>query len=114
MAEFVRIEDSVKDAIVTIMRYVKGITGVAVKQGLGRETARCLPSPRAQQAIREGAAKAVSLSARTRPLRLLPPYQLVIRLYAGQSIDEYLLAGAKRLDSRTVLLRAANISDLPI
>ncbi len=27
MAEFVRIEDSFKDAILTIMRYVKGITG---------------------------------------------------------------------------------------
>ena len=32
MAEFVRIEDSVKDAIVTIMRYVKEITGVEPTQ----------------------------------------------------------------------------------
>ena len=32
MAEFVRIEDSVKDAILTIMRYVKVITGVEPTQ----------------------------------------------------------------------------------
>ena len=32
MAKFVRIEDSVKDAILTIMRYVKGITGVEPTQ----------------------------------------------------------------------------------
>ncbi len=32
MAEFVHIEDSVKDAILTIMRYVKGITGVEPTQ----------------------------------------------------------------------------------
>jgi hypothetical protein len=32
LAEFVHIEDSVKDAILTIMRYVKGITGVEPTQ----------------------------------------------------------------------------------
>ena len=32
MAEFVRIEDSIKDAILTIMRYVKAITGVEPTQ----------------------------------------------------------------------------------
>ena len=32
MAEFVRIDDSVKDAILTIMRYVKRITGVEPSQ----------------------------------------------------------------------------------
>ena len=32
MAEFVRLEDSVKDAILTIMRYVKRITGVEPSQ----------------------------------------------------------------------------------
>lgn len=32
MAEFVRIDDSVKDAILTIMRYVKRVTGVEPSQ----------------------------------------------------------------------------------
>jgi len=32
LAEFVRIEDSIKDAILTIMRYVKAITGVEPTQ----------------------------------------------------------------------------------
>ena len=32
MAEFVRIEDSIKDAILTIMRYVKAISGVEPTQ----------------------------------------------------------------------------------
>lgn len=93
---------------------VPGIYGVAVKQSLGLELALHLSPQRSRQLIRETAAEACRHVESIRPLRLAPPYQLEVRRFAGQPLPRVLPAGARELDSRTVLYTAEHIWELPV
>jgi len=101
-------------AVAEARELVPGIFGVAVKQSLGYELALHLSPPRARQLIREAAADACRHVESVQPLRLAPPYQLEIRRLTGQPLPRVLPAGARELDSRTVLYTGEHIWDLPV
>lgn len=101
-------------AVAEARELVPGIFGVAVKQSLGYELALHLSPQRSRQLIRETAAEACRRIETIKPLRLDPPYQLEVRRLLGQPQPQVLPAGARQLDSRTVLYTAERIWDLPI
>ncbi|HEX5414716.1 MAG TPA: M55 family metallopeptidase [Chloroflexota bacterium] len=101
-------------AVAEARELVPGIFGVAVKQSLGYELALHLSPQRSRQRIRETAAEACRHIETIKPLKLDPPYELEIRRLLGQPQPRVLPAGARELDSRTVLYTAEQIWDLPV
>jgi len=93
---------------------VPDIVGVTVKEGLGLETALHLSPARAREVIRAGAAEAVGRIGAIPPYRVEPPYELVIRVKEGVSLENFLKKGAEPLDERTVVRRSSSLNDLPI
>jgi D-amino peptidase len=88
------------------------IVTVPTKQGLGIELALHLSAPRAHQAIREGAARAVQRIPTISPVLIHPPYELEIRVQEGCSIESYLKSGMQPLDERTVTRRSEELLKL--
>lgn len=101
-------------AVTEARELIPEIFGVAVKQSLGYELALHLSPLRARQLIRESAAAACRRITSIPPLRLAPPYQLEVRRLLGQPLPRVLPAGARELDSRTVLYTGEHIWDLPV
>ena len=64
-----------------------GIVTAAVKRGLGRNRAWCLPPKKARALIRKGAAAAVRKARRLKPWRLKPPIELELTLYRSDYAD---------------------------
>jgi D-amino peptidase len=92
-----------------------GIVTVAVKRGLGRESAISLSAAEARRRIREGVERAL---ARHRadplpPLRWPGPYELEMRFFATTDADARAAQpGAERVDGQTVRFRSDRILDL--
>ena len=80
-----------------------GIVTVAVKRGLGRNSAHCLAPERARALIRRGAAEAVGRAGELKPWRLEPPIELELTFYRSDFADEAAARfGVERVDARTV------------
>ncbi|HNQ34491.1 MAG TPA: M55 family metallopeptidase [bacterium] len=101
-------------AVAEARELVPDIVGVTVKEGLGLETALHLSPARAREVIRAGAAEAVGRIGAIPPYRVEPPYELVIRVKEGVSLENFLKKGAEPLDERTVVRRSSSLNDLPI
>ncbi|MBN2301805.1 MAG: M55 family metallopeptidase [Lentisphaerae bacterium] len=101
-------------AIAEAKDLVPGIHCAIVKWGTGLESARHLTHEQACDLTRKTAREAILGKDNISPLVINPPYTLEIRVREGIGIDNYIEQGAKKLDDRTVILRADNIQNLPI
>jgi D-amino peptidase len=79
------------------------ITGVVVKDGIGRFAANSVSPERARDLIRAGAAHAVRSLAQARPFTFEPPIELVLDFVSTQNADfAELMPGVERIGGRTV------------
>ena len=79
------------------------IETVAVKQGIGRQHARCVHPQKAQQLIREAAERAMKLTDEIEPYKVEKPLTIKIEYTGTKHADAVAnRPGNKRLDSRTV------------
>ncbi len=94
---------------------ITGVTTVAVKQGLSRDSAISLAAPEARRRIREGIQHAVE-QQRANPLPPLhwdAPYVLEKRFFHTDDADAAAShPGVERVDSQTVRLYSDNILDI--
>ena len=90
---------------------VPGITTVAVKKGLSRNSAVSLSAQRARELIRAGAAAALARQATdpVAPLVWEGPFVLEKRYFHTDTADR---ASGQRLDTQTVRLESDNILDI--
>jgi len=76
---------------------------VAVKQGIGRQHARCAHPEVARGQIREAAARAVSLAGKIAPYRVDLPLTVRLEYYRSDMADAVARRpGTRRVDARTV------------
>lgn len=79
------------------------IETVAVKQGIGRQHARCLHPEQARAAIRDAARRALELVGTVPPYRVEPPLTLRLEYYRSDMADNVARRpGTRRIDARTV------------
>ncbi|MGI6206998.1 MAG: M55 family metallopeptidase [Anaerolineae bacterium] len=94
---------------------IPGITTVAVKKGLSRQSAISLSQQEAHRRIREGVAQAIA-KQRDNPLppfTLPGPYELEVRFFHTDTVDGLMRRpGIERVDSQTVRKRSDNILDV--
>lgn len=88
---------------------VPDMVTVATKVGLGLELALHLSAEASRQAIRVGASQAAGLIGRIPSLKMTGPFELLIRVKEGCSIETYLNAGMERVDQQTVVARDQNL-----
>lgn len=82
----------------------KEIETVAVKEGIGRYAAKCLPLEKALQLIREKTKIALEKRKEIKPFNLDPPYKFELEfLYSYQTDYAELIPGVKRIGGRTVV-----------
>lgn len=62
---------------------------VAVKEGLGRQWARCLQPARARRMIQEGAKQALELVGKVQPYRIETPARVRLEFYRSDMADPY-------------------------
>jgi D-amino peptidase len=94
---------------------IPGITTVAVKQGLSRDSAISLAAPEARRLIREGIQRAVEQQHANPlpPLRWEAPYVLEKRYFHTDDADAAASRpGVERVDSQTVRLYSEDILDI--
>lgn len=76
---------------------------VAVKQGIGRQHARCLHPRKAQEMIQEGARKAMTLAQNAQPFHVETPLTIRLEYYRSDMADAVAnKPGTVRIDARTV------------
>ena len=76
---------------------------VAVKQGIGRQHARCVHPEVARAQIRRGAARALGLVKSIRPYLVEAPLTVRLEYYRSDMADNVALRpGTRRVDARTV------------
>jgi D-amino peptidase len=79
------------------------IETVSVKEGIGRQHARCLHPERAREAIRDAARRALELIGTVKPYRVDLPLTLRLEFYRSDMADAVARRpGTRRLDARTV------------
>lgn len=79
------------------------IETVAVKQGIGRQHARCIHPETARAAIRAAAARAVGLAGKVPPYRVEVPLTVRLEYYRSDMADAVARRpGTRRVDARTV------------
>jgi D-amino peptidase len=79
------------------------IKTVAVKQGIGRQYARCLHPAKAHVAIRQQAGKAMELVGQITPFRVELPLTIRLELQRSDLADNLAQRpGTRRMDARTV------------
>ncbi|HJP32228.1 MAG TPA: M55 family metallopeptidase [Candidatus Latescibacteria bacterium] len=104
-----------EDACAEAAELVPGITTVAVKRGLSRESAISISKEKARSLIREGATRAVE-HHRAEPIPPLVwegPFVLEKRYFHTHDADRYDgVAGAERIDGQTVRITGQNIGDV--
>lgn len=89
------------------------IETVAVKEGLGRNSAVCLHPKKACALIRQAAKRACKRASKIKPFTLKPPYELKIEYKIEPHAEgEGRLPGRKRINANTVVRTSNNIFDL--
>lgn len=79
------------------------IETVAVKQGIGRQHARCIQPETAREAIRSAATRALGLIGHVSPYRLETPLTVGLELYRSDQADALARRpGTRRIDARCV------------
>lgn len=79
------------------------IQTVAVKQGIGRQHARCTHPEAARKSIRAAASRALSLIGNAKPYTVGTPLTLRLEYYRSDMADAVALRpGTRRIDARTV------------
>ena len=79
------------------------IPGVAVKRGLGRNRAECVPAAEAHTLIKEAACEALGTAAALTPFKPTLPARVRLTLYRSDMADRLASrSGTKRIDARTV------------
>jgi D-amino peptidase len=79
------------------------IETVAVKEGIGRQHARCLHPERARAEIREAARRSLALVGKVQPYHVEPPLTIRLEYYRSDMADGVARRpGTRRLDARTV------------
>lgn len=79
------------------------IPGVAVKRGLGRNRAECVPAAETHASIRAATRKALGSSGRLTPFKPTLPARVRLTLYRSDMADRLASrSGTKRIDARTV------------
>ena len=94
---------------------IPGITTVAVKKGLSRQSAISLSAQAAREKIRQGAERAIRAHQEKpiAPLTWPGPYVLERRYFHTDIADGAASSpGAERVDSQTVRYRSDNILDV--
>ena len=93
---------------------IPGITTVAVKKGLGRNSAISLSAVEARRRIREGTGRAVERQKRQPipPLVWEGPYVLEKRFFHTDTADAATQSGAERVDSQTVRFQSDHVMDV--
>ncbi len=89
------------------------IETVAVKQGIGRQYARCIQPFKARQAIQEASARALALVERIAPYRVEFPLTIRLEYYRSDMADTVANRhGVRRLDARTVERTVKSVEQL--
>jgi D-amino peptidase len=79
------------------------IETVSVKEGIGRQHARCLHPQRAREEITAAAHQALELVGKIRPYRVEPPLTIRLEYYRSDMADAVARRpGTRRIDARTV------------
>ncbi len=79
------------------------IETAAVKEGIGRQHARCLHPERAREAIRAAARRALELVGKVSPYQVEMPLTLRLEYYRSDMADAVARrSGTRRVDARTV------------
>lgn len=85
-----------------IGRQMPWVTGVAVKEGIGKLASVSMTPAAAQRAIRAAATKAVRNASACKPFRFSAPYELEVATTQVEHTDFIeMLPGAERIDGRT-------------
>ena len=85
------------------LQFFPGIETAAVKKARGRNHATCLHPQRAQQLIREAAARAVKLVGKLKPFVVEMPAEVKLTVTRADYVDGLAQRpGVERLDARTV------------
>jgi D-amino peptidase len=85
----------------------EGVTTVAVKQGLGRFSARNLPPARARELVEEGAKRALADLSQAKPYDPGKPCEIKVEYTKTDEVERYHhRAGVEVLDGRTIVSRA--------
>lgn len=85
---------------------------LAVKEGIGRSSAKNLPLERAHQLIREKTKAAIEKRDRIQPYTLDKPYEFeIIFLKSDLADNPSLIPGVERIDGRTVRYKSDNAPD---
>ncbi len=86
---------------------------VAVKEGLSRNFAVCLPPARSRRLIREAAKKAVQNAGGFKPFRVSLPVTVKVEYSHPNYADiQSRTPGVERLDPRTIIIRGDNLLDV--
>jgi D-amino peptidase len=86
---------------------------VAVKQGIGRQRARCIHPEKSRELIREGAKEAVSLTEVARPFKVETPLTVRLEYYRSDMADAVAnRPGTRSVDARTVERVVDNVREL--
>jgi D-amino peptidase len=89
------------------------IETVAVKQGIGRQYARCIQPQKAREMIRAGAKKAMGLVNETPPFRVETPLTIRLEYYRSDMADAVAKRpGTRRIDARTVERTVGDVREL--
>ena len=94
---------------------IPGITTVAVKKGLSRQSAISLSQQEAHRRIREGVAQAIAKQRENPlpPFTLPGPYELEVRFSHTESADALMRRpDVERVDSQTIRVRSDDIMDV--
>jgi D-amino peptidase len=86
-----------------------GLTAVAVKEGLGRYSARHIPPPRARQMIEAGAAAALADLTAVAPYVPTSPVEITVEYFTPDLVEKFrFVPGVETVDGRTIVSRAAD------
>jgi len=86
---------------------------VTVKWSLGRTFAISLSPRKARRLIREGAFKAVKSISKFKPLRVEPPYEVVVEYLLAESAEvRAKVKGVEKVDERTIKVRSDDIIEV--
>jgi D-amino peptidase len=101
-------------AVAEARELIPRIHAATVKQSLGLKLALHLSARASRQLIRKVAGEAVRNMESITPLVTEPPFVQEIRVKEGVGIENYLEAGAEKIDDRTVLFRSHDLSRLHV
>lgn len=90
-----------------------GIGCAIVKWGIGRNRAKCLPLPRAHDAIREAVQKGLSAAQQLKPYKPSLPVTIELKVCRSDMADELTArVGVQRIDARTLRWQAATLLEI--